>query len=59
MIKQRTYQCETIKSLQNEISKYNLHKKELEDSVADIMHNFEKTKNDLNKKVSLIFNFKI
>lgn len=57
MIKQRSYQCETIKLLQNEINKCNLRKKELEDDVANIMMNFETTKNALNQSVCFLFYF--
>lgn len=52
MIKQSSHQSETIKSLDFEINKCNLHKKELENDVITIMKDFEFAKNALNELVS-------
>lgn len=57
MIKQSSHQSETIKSLDFEINKCNLRKKELETDVITIMKDFEIAKNDLNELVSLIVIF--
>lgn len=47
MIKQKNYQMETMKSLENKITKLNLRKKHFEIEVVDIMNEFELTKNKL------------
>lgn len=52
MIKQSSYQSETIKSLDFDINKCNLRKKELETDVITIMKDFEFAKNALNELVS-------
>lgn len=52
MIKQSSHQSETIKSLDFEINKCNLRKKELETDVITIMKDFEFSKNALNELVS-------
>jgi len=52
MIKQSSYQSETIKSLEFEINKCNLHKSKLEIDVITIMKDFEFAKNALNELVS-------
>jgi len=52
MIKQSSHQSEIIKSLEFEINKCNLRKKELETDVISIMKDFEIAKNDLNELVS-------
>lgn len=52
MIKQSSYQSETIKSLEFEINKYNLYKSKLEMDVITIMKDFELAKNALNELVS-------
>ncbi|CAH1736377.1 uncharacterized protein LOC114120050 isoform X1 [Aphis gossypii] len=49
MIKQSSHQSETIKSLDFEINKCNLRKKELETDVITIMEDFEFAKNALNE----------
>ncbi|CAI6361514.1 unnamed protein product [Macrosiphum euphorbiae] len=49
MIKQSSYQSETIKSLEFEINKYNLYKSKLEMDVITIMKDFELAKNALNE----------
>lgn len=47
MIKQRHYQLETMKSLENEITKLNLRKEDFETDVSTIMKEFEQGKNKL------------
>jgi len=54
MIKQSSHQTEIIKSLEFEINKCNLRKKELETEVLSIMKDFEIAKNDLNELVSYL-----
>ncbi|KAL5234566.1 hypothetical protein ACI65C_001976 [Semiaphis heraclei] len=49
MIKQSSHQTEIMKSLEFEINKCNLRKKELETDVMSIMEDFEIAKNDLNE----------
>lgn len=49
MIKQSSHQSETIKLLEFEINKCNLHKKELENDVITIMIDFDSAKNTLNE----------
>lgn len=51
MIKQSSHQTEIMKSLEFEINKFNLRKKELENDVISIMKDFEIAKNDLNELV--------
>lgn len=52
MRKQSSHQSETIKLLEFEINKCNLHKKELEIDVITIMKDFEFAMNALNELVS-------
>lgn len=48
---QKSCQRDTIKSLENEIDKYNLRKKEFEDDVDIILESFVAANNDLNQLV--------
>lgn len=54
MIKQKNYQLETMKSLENEITKLNLRKKDFETDVSTIMEEFEQAKNRLCQMVCII-----
>lgn len=54
LIKQKNYQIETMKSLENEINKLNLRKKDFEIDASTIMEEFELAKNKLNQIVCII-----
>lgn len=51
MIEQKCHQSKSIQLLEEEIKIFNLHKNEIEDNVANIMTNFEVSKNKLTKMV--------
>jgi hypothetical protein len=53
MRKQNNLQCETIKSLENEIKKCNMRKQELEADVLTMIEHFQIAKNSLTKIVCI------
>lgn len=58
-MKENSQQCETIKSLENEIKKLNKRKQELESEVLTIIENFEVAQNSLTKIVCIVYIFQI
>lgn len=55
MMKQNSLQCETIKSLENEMKKCNMRKQELEADVLTMIENFEVAKKSLNAIVCIVY----